>query len=79
MMLNCFDIDKLHGFMMHRVMWAVGRISQENDYSFLFLNVVSYAIVICNILIAYNTHMWLSKCQYWILIVWMMWLIQMGV
>ena len=27
MMLNCSGIEKLHGFMMHNVMLAVGRIS----------------------------------------------------
>ena len=42
-MLNCFDIDKLHGFMMHGAMLAVGHISRENDYSFHFSNVGSYA------------------------------------
>jgi len=26
MMLNCFGIDKLHGFMLHSVMLGVGRI-----------------------------------------------------
>ena len=44
MMLNCFGIDKLHGFMMHSVMLVVDRISCENDYSFQFSNVGSYAI-----------------------------------
>jgi len=43
MMLNCFSIDKLHGFMMHSVMLAVGRISHENYYS--FSNVGSYVNV----------------------------------
>ena len=43
MMLNCFGIDKLHGFMMHSVMLAIGHISCENYYSFQFSNVGSYA------------------------------------
>ena len=34
MMLNYFGIDTLHGFMMHSVMLAVGRISRKNYYSF---------------------------------------------
>jgi len=37
MMLNCFVIDKydqLHGFVMYDVMWAIGRVFRENDYSF---------------------------------------------
>ena len=42
MIFNCFGIDKLHGFMTHNVMLAVGRISCENYYSFQFLNVGSY-------------------------------------
>ena len=41
-MLNCFGIDKLHGFMMHSVMLAVGHILHQNDYSFQFSNVGSY-------------------------------------
>ena len=45
MMLDCFAIDKLHGFMMHGVMLAVGRISCENNNSFQFSNVGSYALV----------------------------------
>jgi len=46
MMLNCFGIDKLHGFMMHSVMLAVCRISHENDYSFQCSNVGSYAYTV---------------------------------
>jgi len=34
MILNCFGIEKLHGFIMHSVMLAVGRISRKNYYSF---------------------------------------------
>ena len=30
MMLDCFGIDKLHGFMMHSVMLAVGSMSIRN-------------------------------------------------
>ena len=44
MMLNCFGIDKLLGFMMHNVMLAVCHILHENDYSFQFSNVGSYDI-----------------------------------
>ena len=36
MMLNWFGIDKydkLHGFMMYGVMWAVGRVLRENYHS----------------------------------------------
>ena len=43
MMLNCFGFNKLHGFIMHSIMLAVGRISHENYYSFQFSNVGSYA------------------------------------
>ena len=46
MMLNCFGIEKLHGFVMHSVMLAVGCISRENSYSFQFSNVGSYATFI---------------------------------
>jgi len=42
MMLNCFGTNKLHGFMMHSVMLAVGHILHQNDYSFQFSNVGSY-------------------------------------
>jgi len=38
MMLNCFGINKLHGFMKHSVMLAICRISRENYYSFQFSN-----------------------------------------
>jgi len=48
MMLNCFGIDKLHGFLMHSVMLAGGCISCENYYSFQCSNVDSYATVIVN-------------------------------
>jgi len=41
-MLNCFGIDKLHGFMIHSVILAVHRISGENDYSLQFSNVGRY-------------------------------------
>ena len=43
-MLNYFGIDELHGFIMHSVMLAVGRILCENDYSFQFSNVGSYVL-----------------------------------
>jgi len=48
-MLNCFGIDKydkLHGFMMYGVMWVVGPVSRENDYSFQFSNVGSYDVIV---------------------------------
>ena len=40
MMLNWFGIDKLHGFIMHSVMLAVGRIS--HIITLPFSNVGSY-------------------------------------
>ena len=43
MMLNYISIDKLHGFMMHSVILAIGCISCQNDYSFQFSNVGKYA------------------------------------
>jgi len=46
MMLNCFGINKLHGFMMHHVMWAVGCISCKKYYSFQFSNVDGYVSII---------------------------------
>ena len=42
--VNCFGIDKLHGFMMHCVILAVGRLLRENYYSFQLSNVGSYVV-----------------------------------
>ena len=47
-MLNCFGIDKygqVLGFMLYGVMWAVGHVLHENDYSFQFSNVGIYEYV----------------------------------
>ena len=46
MMLNCFGIDKcdkLHGFIMYGVIWAIGCVSPKYYYSFQFSNAGSYA------------------------------------
>jgi len=46
MMLNCFGIDKLHGFIMHSVVLAVGRILRENYYSLSLSNFQMLAVLI---------------------------------
>jgi len=69
-MLNNFGIDKLHGFMMHSVMLAIGRISCENDYSFQFSNVDCYVSVVyfVSIYLYLSTSQCLQKTGFYVII-----------
>ena len=42
--IQYYKADKLHGFMMYGVIWAVGLVLHKNDYYFHFSNVCSSGI-----------------------------------